>query len=118
MKKIVLLNLVFLSFFVSLNAQTRTEATTEAKIKKVEQSHQNVFALPYDDDYKRNTIMAEIVEMRKTVAPHFPSRENPHPQGYKKGFEEWIEKYPKEYDAYILMVEKTTLEYAKKATKK
>lgn len=65
--------------------------------------HHAVFDLPYDYEYIKVTLMGEIEQKRKEIAPHFPDRSQTGSDAdlIDEAFRSWYALYPDEAMAYI-----------------
>lgn len=108
-----LIFVLVLLFSATLEAQNNSQTTPTRNLQRIQEAHKGLFNLPYEYNYIKDVIMAEVIEARSAVAPHFPSRNQTGEDQDKinTNFQYWIENYPKEYDSYINRVHEITRKY-------
>jgi hypothetical protein len=69
--------------------------------------HKAVFQLPFEYEYIKGTLMAEIEAKRKEIAPNYPAREvtGDNQEMVYAHFEKWSAEHPEEFLAYIAYVD-------------
>jgi hypothetical protein len=94
--------------------QDRTQIAFDNMMSELARVHQAVFALPYEYDYIKNTLMAEVVTKRAELAPHWPDRASFGDDTAlgQQLFKEWFLTYPGESTAYIAFVDQFVKQHA------
>jgi len=87
--------------------QDRSEIAFNNMMNELARVHREVFALPYDYEYIKGTLMVQIEKKRLEIAPHYPSREVTGTDQSKvmSEFKSWYENYPQEFIDYVNYVE-------------
>jgi hypothetical protein len=109
----------FVSFNHSLGIdhvqQDRTQIAFDNMMSELSRVHQAIFALPYEYEYIKNTLMPEVVTKRLEIAPHWPDRSlfGDDSELGRQLFKEWFLTYPGESSAYIAFVDQFVKQHAK-----
>ena len=95
-------------FFASISAAHAQKELSDEEFalckSNIERAHQGFYKLSFSQEFVRDSIMSSIRAERVTVAPHFPERKAG--QDADRLFRTWIEKYPSEYEQYLLFLRK------------
>lgn len=99
---------------VDVIQQDRTEIAFDHMMSEIARVHKAVFALPYEYDYIKNTLMSEVATKRLEIAPHWPDRSvyGDDTELAKQLFKEWFLTYPIESSAYIAYVDQFVIEHS------
>lgn len=107
---------VFTNVFAYTNAhsyqsdviqQQRQDGSFDFMMSELARVHKALYALPYDYEYIRETLMPEVVKMRSQVSPHYPNRSDfgEDQEEAMRQFRNWYETYPGEWKAYVSFVD-------------
>src|SRR5688572_4912085 len=83
--------------------QDRQQIAYENMVSQLRKLHGDIYALPYDGEYIRTTIIPEVNSQRAVLAPHYPER-NSYGDSADMAYQQlrnWFDTYPAECSAYI-----------------
>lgn len=111
------MKLYLVAFIILLTHQAYSQVNDQQEIylkyDQIIAAHKTIYSLPYDYEFKKNTIMAEVFEERKRIAPHFPQREitGEDQVEIREAFFKWIAQYPEEFKLYLNRTHEITRKY-------
>lgn len=107
-KKFLLLLMLFL-FNFQFNGISQTESEADKimnrKITRLMNAERDVYRLPLDKDYIRQTVIPEVLVHRNELAPHYPIQVTNSEEEKKILIKDWIINYEAEYQNYIAYFE-------------
>lgn len=107
-KKFLLLLILFLFNFQFVGlSQTESDADKimNRKVTRLLNAERDIYRLPLDRDYIRQTVIPEVLGQRNALAPHYPTQVVSSNEEKSELIKEWITNYESEYENYIAYFE-------------
>lgn len=90
--------------FSIANTSYSQELSSERKLYNLHNLEIEIFKLPYDVEYIKDTLFVEVVDNRMQLAPHYPdiSVLPRTKEARDNAYYSWIDLYPTEFDNYFV----------------
>lgn len=93
-----------LFIFNSLNSYSQellTEEQLSRKVIRLQNAERDLYRLPFEKSFIRETLAPEVLENRNELAPHFPNTPSASKEIREERLRDWIVQYEQEYSDFI-----------------
>lgn len=97
-----ILGILFLFIsFSSISQDLFTEEQLNRKVLRLFNAERDLYRLPFEKTFIRESLVPDVIENRNAMAPHFPNSPSISKEIREERLKEWIVEYYDEYTTFI-----------------
>lgn len=93
--------LFFFTSFFTISQEIQTEEQLNRKVQRILNAERDLYRLPFEKTFIRESLVPEVIENRNTMAPHFPNTPSASKEIKEERLRDWVVEYEGEYVTFI-----------------